>query len=204
MAFGTPFGGTFAQRWLFAKAGSTKIPAWGLVEITGSTQIQDRLIYNVDRPDEDAALLIAVNGPRPIRANGYGRITQDWPALCLYDDADTPAVGETWGSSEDSFKLTKDNNGLIVVGDPLTDPANIVPVTALSGGRTLLGKLDEELTNGSFATMSVWTGPAGTSADTGIDVTVYDWLLSQGSIASGKKIMAHWADNAYYVGSVEC
>jgi hypothetical protein len=54
------------------------------------------------------------------------------------------------------------------------------------------GKMDGELASESSATMSVWhVNASGQWADTGKDITVYDWLLKAGSvIAQGKKVVA--------------
>lgn len=65
------------------------------------------------------------------------------------------------------------------------------------------GKLDGALSQGSSATMSIWAGDP--LADTGDNITVYDWLLGSGeSIASGKKVKAEFICGKWYATSAEC
>lgn len=69
------------------------------------------------------------------------------------------------------------------------------------------GVLDGSLAYASSATMSVWEFNGVGDADTGENVTVYDWLLSSGqSIASGKNVTAFWdaASGRYYVDGAQC
>lgn len=63
----------------------------------------------------------------------------------------------------------------------------------------LFGKLDADLTQATgSATMSVWEG--ATLADSGRNVTVYDWFLATGKkIASGAKVAAEWKSGKWYV-----
>lgn len=63
----------------------------------------------------------------------------------------------------------------------------------------LLGKLDGDLTQATgSATMSVWEG--STLADSGRNVTVYDWFLATGKkIASGAKVAAEFKSGKWYV-----
>lgn len=69
------------------------------------------------------------------------------------------------------------------------------------------GKLDGTLSVGGSATMSVWKWNGSAEADTGDNITVYDFLLASGqTIASGKKVVAEWdsASGRWYVVSAEC
>lgn len=66
------------------------------------------------------------------------------------------------------------------------------------------GTLDAALTVGSSATMSVWDG--ATLADSGRNVTVYDWWLGTGrQLASGTKVSATWHSGKWYLEvSADC
>lgn len=70
----------------------------------------------------------------------------------------------------------------------------------------LLGKLDETLSQGGSATVSVWSGPAGSETDTGLNVTAYDWLMKSGAtaIASGKKVFLTRVCGRLYATNAEC
>lgn len=71
-----------------------------------------------------------------------------------------------------------------------------------------LVKLDAELTEGSTATASVWhVAASGSEADTGINITVRDWMLGSGeTVAAGIKGVAiqHAESLLWYLISAEC
>jgi hypothetical protein len=74
------------------------------------------------------------------------------------------------------------------------------------GGEALLrGKLDGGLTYQGSATMSVWAWDGSAEADTGGNITVYDWLLvSGGSIASGTNVVAAFIGGRWYIIAAAC
>ena len=71
---------------------------------------------------------------------------------------------------------------------------------------TVIGKLDGALSQGGSATVSVWTGEAGSEADSDSDITAYDWLMKIGAddIASGKKVVCTLINGEWYVTEAEC
>ncbi len=71
------------------------------------------------------------------------------------------------------------------------------------------GKLDELLSQGQAATVSIWqrTDGYGSDADSGENVEVTDWFLSSGEeLATGTKVKITWFanDNRWYVTGAEC
>jgi hypothetical protein len=123
------------QRWLdCVNAYSTEIPAFACLEITGSTQpspVDGRTILQVTRPTEDSLPVVAFNGPMSIPVGGYGVCTMDLPAWSMYDTGDTPAVGETWGSTEDEFYISLGKAGIKIIGGTTTSGGqSIVRVAA--------------------------------------------------------------------------
>jgi hypothetical protein len=76
----------------------------------------------------------------------------------------------------------------------------------LSNGACKIGKLDEALSPGSVATVSVWTGTPSSETDSDENIEAYDWLMKDGSaaIATGKKVACVWANGAWYVVGCEC
>ncbi len=71
-----------------------------------------------------------------------------------------------------------------------------------------LVKLKAELTNGSTAAARIWhVAASGSEADTGIEITVRDWMLkSSETVAIGKKGVAiqHAESLLWYLISAEC
>ena len=74
-------------------------------------------------------------------------------------------------------------------------------------GFTIHGKLDGSLSAGGSATLSIWAWNGTAEADTGENVTVYDWLLSGSfTLASGAQVTAGWdrRSGRYYVTGGSC
>lgn len=114
------------QRWVeLYNAGAYDIPGFGVCEITGASRPENinnaqaggRTVLSVTRPTEDSPAAVCINGPMPIAAGAYGFGTLDYPAYALYDDANAPAAGDTWGAASGTFELTKDKAGFVVLGD---------------------------------------------------------------------------------------
>ena len=75
-----------------------------------------------------------------------------------------------------------------------------------TGFPTKLAKLNGSLSAGGSASASVWAWNGSAIADTGEDVTVYDWLMKAGAtaIASGKKIVFTSSGGINIVTEAEC
>lgn len=70
-----------------------------------------------------------------------------------------------------------------------------------------IGKLDGALSFGGSATMSVWAWDGSAYADTGENLTVYDWLLSSGqTVASGTQVTASYdaRSGRWFVTGAQC
>jgi hypothetical protein len=68
-----------------------------------------------------------------------------------------------------------------------------------------MGKLDGTLSYTSSATLSIWAWNGSADADTTINITVYDWLLSSGqSIASGTQVVAAHVGGRWRVIGAQC
>lgn len=77
------------------------------------------------------------------------------------------------------------------------------------GAKLRRGKLDGSLSAGGHAVVSIWAVNASTAtdADTGDNVTAYDWLLKTGkSFPAGTKVIVAWfADSRrWYVIAAGC
>lgn len=64
----------------------------------------------------------------------------------------------------------------------------------------LLGKLDFDLTPGHSQNVSIWAGAGGMEADTGVNVTAFDWLLnSNQKLAAGSFVVVTRINLEWYV-----
>ena len=82
------------------------------------------------------------------------------------------------------------------------DAAPIWEIVQNPGKPRLFGRLDGDLSAGSSATMSIWEG--STLADSGRNVTVYDWFLPTGKkLTYGAKVAAVWNSGKWYVDTTD-
>lgn len=131
-----------------------------------------------------------------------------------------PGTVTFWSAADDAWvdygavKLKAANGETLTSGTRyLARPAGrtsggdeaFVTVPGGSGGSsTVHGVLDGTLTQGSSATLSVYSGP---STDTGTNVTVYDFMLASGqTVAAGAHAFAALdaTDGLYYVIAAPC
>lgn len=111
-------------RWVEVSNESTEdAPGGALLMVTGGgtddgDEIDDYGIPTVDQPDADGLVGLLVAHPAGIPAGGRGLATPGDFVPVVYDDAETPAVGETWGSAAGSWKLTKGMAGWVIAAPP--------------------------------------------------------------------------------------
>lgn len=162
------------------------IPAYGVVQITGVASSDGVQVFTVDRPGSALYRLCLVNGPEDVAEDAFGWGTFLWHAdWVLYDDADTPAFGESWGPQNASFKLKKWRYGFTIWGAPTGGTTDLV-MASQDWVNEFLCKADADIAAGSSGTVSVYDGnDADTSINvssvtnrTGVDWTSGDWGIS--------------------------
>lgn len=134
-------------RWFEAKATSYDVPAFGLVSITGATwEDPGRTVLLIERPDADNDFPCAINSFKPIAAGDYGLVAVEGPNWVAYNTAATPAAGDEWGAAANSFLLTQNKTGFIVLGgvDAVREIV-LVNFTAMSKRLIITFTLYEEL-----------------------------------------------------------
>jgi len=112
-----------------------EIPAHGVVRVTGANIVNGELVYTVDQPKKAGSIFgfenveYLVNGPHKIPEEGEGwATTLEECGPVLYDSSATPAAGDTWGASDENFKLVKGFSGFAILGDPTTvNGSDVVP-----------------------------------------------------------------------------
>jgi hypothetical protein len=105
------------QRWIEVRnVGSYDIPAFGVVEVTDSTEpdgTESRTVFHVRRPTEASMSNVLFNGSRPIPVSGYGAATGDFPAWAL---SGSTVAGTKIGTQADSYELSASSSGFVVLG----------------------------------------------------------------------------------------
>lgn len=104
-------------------SGTNVIPSFGLVRVV-NTFADGSLV--VDQPDADGQD-VYVNGPFPIPVSnsttgiyGYGVVSKAFPIWAAYNNAATPAIGQTWGAANGSYLLTSGKTGFTIQAAPVT------------------------------------------------------------------------------------
>lgn len=180
------------------------IPAFGVLRVTGATLVAGVKVLTVDRPDSSFARLYLVNGPTPVAEaeddeEHYGWGTFLWHAdWVLYDDADTPAFGESWGPQNASFKLKKWRYGFTIWGEHTGEDTDKV-LASQQWVNHFYGQTDAAINKGSSGTVSVYDG---NNADTSINVSSVENKFA--NVAITKKVSVTWEAGKWRLTSAEC
>ena len=164
----------------------------------------NRSIVAVTQPDSSLGQVYVVNGPTAMAAGKFGRVCFGPVVLVKYDTG-TPAIEDSYGPKSGQGTVTK-NYPATCIFQRIVDSTNKLMLARLKPIDRLIGKLDGSLSQGSYATVSVWAGVGNSEADTNWNVTAYDWLMKSGAtaIASGKKVLCTLINGVWYVTEAEC
>lgn len=173
-----------------------------------SLQIQDLPAFAGDAPASADDLVVVLL--EPVAADAVGRAVLAGVAVVDVDVSDAththaaPAAGQTTMLDSADSGPTQ-----IIARESGTGTKRAVVLLGggASSGGTVKGKLDGALAFGGSATLSIWAWNGSAEADTGDNVTVYDWLLSSGqTIATGTQVVAAWdaRSGRYYVTGAQC
>lgn len=153
------------------------VPAFGVMRITGYNATNRYLTISKPNTSFTALYLINTTGRTvPYQSTGSGRfLTGDehWGARwALYNPANTPAVGESWGVIPSTWWLGKNGPGFLILGGAdgtkvsvLQHPPGQILVYNDSGGAIAAAGTN---------TVSVYGGVAGSESDSGFNITVYN------------------------------
>ena len=177
------------------------LPAYGVLRVTGATTVSDDTFFTVDRPDTSFARLYLVNGPEDVADDGFGWGTWLWHAdWVLYDDASTPAFGESWGPQASSFKLKKWRYGFTIWGAATGGDTDRVMASQDWVSRFLFTANEDIAADGGTGAVSIRDG---NRADTSLDLSgvVNDTGLQ---IDNGARGEARWFGGKWYGFPSEC
>lgn len=195
-------------RWHAARlTGSEDCPPYGILKITGAETVAGRTRYTLEKPDGEFQRLYVINGPATLKAGTdyTGSVTFEI-AYALCDSSASPVYGESWGAKPSSWKLWQHRPGFFMLGNYQgsgdTQRAQVRQQEVLE----IWGTLDGALAQGSSQNMIVKTRDGNAWTTSGFEVTVRDNLLKSGAdaIQTGKKVVASWYGDAWWVTSAEC
>jgi hypothetical protein len=176
-----------------------EVPAYAVMRVTGTAEVGGKVILTIDQPNTDFGRLYLVNGKKTVADDGYGVGTWLWDAdWVLYDDANTPAAGESWGPQASSWELKKYRYGFTIVGGATGDSTDRVKASQhwVNG---FIGKTDASHAKSATGTISVYDG---NRVDTSINVSsVYNLFAA---VATTKFVDVEWRGGTWYLTSAEC
>lgn len=177
------------------------IPAYGVCEVAAPVTLDGTQVYPVTRPSTTFNRLYLVNGPEDVADDGYGWGTWLWQAdWVLYDDANTPAIGESWGPQSGSFELKKYRYGFTIWGNPSGGTTDLVQAQQ-QWVNQFLCKSNEDITaNGDTGAVSVYDGNAADIAGTDVTITNRTGI----NWTSGTWGRATWFGGTWYGEPWEC
>ncbi len=184
-------------------ASSHTVPAYGVVEITGSEASGDAQRLTVTRPQSDGATQVAVNGPLEIPPGNEGVVTLESPVFALYSGIDTPVNGQRWGAAADSFSLAKDLNGFIVTGGETAGRVQVIRAPA--GDRFWQFTLTEDM-NATEANQAAATKLDASGLPTGDTINVQDATPNQmwAPLTAGSSGWCFEREGDYHIIQAEC
>lgn len=116
-------------RWIpFRNDASEAAPGHAILRVTGWDTSGEVLKAAKPNAAWSSSGLFAFNGAAQVSAGGQGWCTFDLPATALYDSG-TPALGQTWGPQNNSWKLHTGNSGYTIL-DQVSSSLKLAKVMA--------------------------------------------------------------------------
>jgi hypothetical protein len=174
-------------------------PAYAVMRVTGSATVDGAEYVTISKPNTDFKRKYLVNTGSAVADGEYGIGTwlsdADW---VLYDDANTPAIGESWGPSSGSWELKKWRYGFTIVGNPSGGATDIVRAWQEEANE-FRGKTDSTHNKGSTGTISIYDGNKADTTDNMASVE-NDFA----NVASGKWVGVRWWGGKWCLVAAEC
>lgn len=195
----------FRKPWVRVRNGGSEIiPSHAVMRITGATEEDGEIVYQVAKPNATFQRLYLVNGTKDIavstsvNGDGWGTFLGEGGRV-LYDSASTPAYGECWGPQDASWELKKYRYGFTIIGGNKTIGSLDTTVARQHEVNGFIGKTDASHAKSATGTISVYDG---NRSDTSINVSdVYNLFAA---VATTKFVDVEWRGGTWYLTSAEC
>lgn len=173
--------------------GST-MPAWALVQLTGTANVGDRPVPVASRPADT----MGQAGPYAVAATGRTVADDDYfalqlgPVLRILTDGSAITAGSRWSPSPNQWHLVPDVFGQFEAlgADPIDDVGLFLDRGLVTLRR---GKADATITAGSSGTVSLFDG----TTDTAQNVTAWwDWANDDLDIEAETEVWVAWSSSS--------
>lgn len=185
--------------------GEVAVGPYELIQFDGAEVVNGIIVRHGKQPDGTLNAAFAVNGPWTVQPGGRHNYQSGPEVMVIYDGTD-PNPGDRLGAKSGEGKAFADYPACLTVIGVYNTAYKLAKCQLHKIDSELIGKLDAALEQGGSATVSIWAGAGGSEADTGINVTAFDWFLSEGAddIAAGKKVLVRIINGIFYVVEAEC
>lgn len=180
------------------------IPAYSVIKITNTVK-QTNGVYLLKGEKSDtwgSQYRHYINGPVDIADGDMGVCyVPTSPVWVTYDTGNTPAVGEQWGPTDDSWDISQHVGGFEVVSSEVDDGKVLVVQKPML---RFVGKTDASHAKSATGTISIWSGATmGSESDTTVNKTgVYNRFAD---LDSGKWVICQWVkDDDFELVAGEC
>ena len=183
----------------FINQSGETVPAYGCMRVTGGTTVSGSDYVTIAKPSTAFQRLYLVNRSVAVADlnSGLGSWLSDADWV-LYDDANTPAYGESWGPVASSWEIAKYRYGFTIVGNPSGGTTDTVLATQheVNG---FIGKTDSAHAKSATGTISIYDGNRADTTDNMADV--YNLFAA---VATTKFVDVEWRGGVWYLTSAEC
>jgi hypothetical protein len=177
------------------------IPAYAAMRVTGVVTAASVPVITVAKPSSTFQGLYLVNGPLPVASSGEIPSFGTWAdqaGFVLYDDANTPAMGEEWGPYDGSWEIKKYRYGFTILGGATGGSTDIVGVVQRQV-HVVFGKSSAGITAGSNGTVTIYDGNQTT---TGHNISATN--RTEIAIGANTWCEASWFGGTWFAKPWEC
>jgi len=139
------------NRWLPCRNMSTETaPGFGVVRLTGTSQVDGNLVYTFAKPNDDKIQVFAILWPFDVISGGYGKCTTE-PPFHILTDGSTMVLGESWSFVNATWTVTDDDGPFVALGSSNDTAIGVFSTVSASGRATMLwGQASEDAAGLSF------------------------------------------------------
>lgn len=185
----------------FRNDSNETIPAFAVMRVTGVATGMSIPLVTVAKPSSSFQRLYLVNGPIPVAGGSKSRempgfgTWADQAGFVLYDDANTPAYGESWGPSDGSWEIKKWRYGFTILGGA----ASGIVGTIQHQVNHFWGQTQGALNKGSTGTIEIYDGNDADTTNTMAGVK-----NKYANVGDNKKVSVEWLGGSWYAKAAEC
>lgn len=183
----------------FRNDNSGTIPPFGVMRITGTTTINNEIVYTVDQPNTTFYRIYLVNGPKAVHTGKAGMATFLWNGGYVLVEA-TAALGESWGPATGQWTLKKWRYGFTPMGASKALGSYTVVAAVQSPVNHVWGQTDGAVNKGSSGTVEVYDGNDAQITSTNLSSVKNKY----GNVADNKKVSVEWLGGSWYMKAAEC